>query len=59
LIPTDVSDGEQVERAFAQILEDPHRIDVLTNSADTVARKQPPDFAAIDRIIDTNPKGTI
>ena len=57
--PTDVSDGGQVERVFAKILDEHGRIDVLVNNAGVTAGGQPIDFSTIDRIIDTNLKGTL
>lgn len=57
--PTDISDGGQVERVFARILEEHGRIDVLVNNAGVTAGRQPIDFAMIDRIIDINLKGTM
>ena len=57
--PTDVSDSKQVERTFAKILEDHGRIDVLVNNAGVTSGGRPVDFATIDRIIDTNLKGTL
>jgi len=57
--PTDVSDSKQVERTFAKILEDHGRIDVLVNNAGVTSGGRPVDVATIDRIIDTNLKGTL
>lgn len=57
--PTDVSDGDRVERSFAKILDAHGRIDVLINNAGVTAGKSPVDFAMIDRVIDTNLKGTM
>lgn len=57
--PTDVSDGGQVERVFAKILEEHGRIDILINNAGLTGGQQPTDFALIDQIIDTNLKGTM
>jgi len=57
--PTDVSDSKQVERTFAEILEDHGKIDVLVNNAGVTSGGRPIDFAMIDRIIDTNLKGTL
>ena len=57
--PTDVSDSKAVERTFAKILEDHGKIDVLVNNAGVTTGGQPIDFAMIDRIIDTNLKGTL
>ncbi len=55
----DVSDSKEVERGFARILEDHGKIDVLVNNAGVTAGGQPIDNAMIDRIIDTNLKGTL
>ena len=57
--PTDVSDSKSVERTFAKILEDHGKIDVLVNNAGVTTGGRPVDFAMIDRIIDTNLKGTL
>jgi 3-oxoacyl-[acyl-carrier protein] reductase len=57
--PTDVSDGEQVRRTFARILVEHGRIDVLVNNAGVTGANQPVDLDLIDRIIDTNLKGTL
>lgn len=57
--PTDVSDSEQVEKTFASILESYGKIDVLVNNAGVTTGGQPIDFAMIDRVIDTNLKGTM
>lgn len=72
--PTDVSNGEQVEQTFAAILEQHGRIDVLINNAGVTEAKAPAvrsdatdasdeeipvDHAEIDRVIDTNLKGTM
>lgn len=57
--PTDVSDSGQVERVFKKILAEHNTIDVLINNAGVTVGKQPVDFAMIDRIIDTNLKGTM
>jgi len=57
--PTDVTDGDQVEQTFAEILEDHGTIDVLVNNAGVTTGGRPVDFAMIDRIIDTNLKGTM
>jgi NAD(P)-dependent dehydrogenase (short-subunit alcohol dehydrogenase family) len=57
--PIDVSAGGQVKQAFAKIVQEHGRIDVLVNNAGVTAGGQPIDFAMIDRIIDTNLKGTI
>jgi uncharacterized protein len=57
--PTDVSDSKQVERTFARILEDHGQIDVLVNNAGVTSGGQPVDVSVIDRIIDTNLKGTL
>ena len=72
LYPTDVSDGEQVERTFAMILEEHGRIDVLINNAGVTEGKAPAvnnaditeerasvDRTVIDRVIDTNLKGSM
>ncbi|HEY88579.1 MAG TPA: SDR family oxidoreductase [Thermoflexia bacterium] len=57
--PTDVSDSQAVERTFAKILEEHGKIDVLVNNAGVTTGGRPIDFAMIDRIIDTNLKGTL
>jgi len=57
--PTDVSDSKQVEQTFRKILEDHGKIDVLVNNAGVTTGGRPIDFAMIDRIIDTNLKGTL
>jgi NAD(P)-dependent dehydrogenase (short-subunit alcohol dehydrogenase family) len=57
--PTDVTDSDQVEQTFAEILEDHGRIDILVNNAGVTTGGKPVDFAMIDRIIDTNLKGTM
>jgi NAD(P)-dependent dehydrogenase (short-subunit alcohol dehydrogenase family) len=57
--PTDVSDGGQVERVFAAILQEHGRIDVLVNNAGITGGRKAVDFALIDQIIDTNLKGTL
>ncbi len=57
--PTDVSDSKAVERTFAEILEVHGKIDVLVNNAGVTTGGRPIDFAMIDRIIDTNLKGTL
>ncbi len=57
--PTDVSDSGQVERVFEKIVTEHNRIDILINNAGVAAGKQPVDFAMIDRVIDTNLKGTM
>ncbi len=57
--PTDVTDSSQVEHTFADILEDYGRIDVLVNNAGVTTGGKPVDVAMIDRIIDTNLKGTM
>lgn len=72
--PTDVSNGEQVERTFAKILDEHKRIDVLINNAGVTEGKAPAvrsdnadvtegearvDCALIDRVIDTNLKGAM
>ena len=56
---TDVSDPKQVERTFGEILENHGKIDVLVNNAGITTGGRPIDFAMIDRIIDTNLKGTL
>jgi len=57
--PVDVSDPPSVERTFAKILEEHAKIDVLVNNAGVTTGGQPVDYAMIDRIIDTNLKGTL
>ncbi|MCD6290671.1 MAG: SDR family oxidoreductase [Anaerolineae bacterium] len=58
--PTDVADSGQVERTFAEILEEHGRIDVLINNAGiTTPGRDIVDFATVDQVIDTNLKGTI
>jgi len=57
--PIDVSDSKAVERTFAEILEEHGKIDVLVNNAGVTTGGRPIDFAMIDRIIDTNLKGTL
>jgi NAD(P)-dependent dehydrogenase (short-subunit alcohol dehydrogenase family) len=57
--PTDVTDSDQVAASFDQILEDHGRIDVLVNNAGVTTGGKPVDFEMIDRVIDTNLKGTM
>jgi 3-oxoacyl-[acyl-carrier protein] reductase len=57
--PTDVSDSGQVDRVFEKILTEHNTIDILINNAGVTVGKQLVDFGMIDRIIDTNLKGTM
>jgi 3-oxoacyl-[acyl-carrier protein] reductase len=59
--PTDVSDAKQVKMSFAAILEKYPAIDVLINNASVLnhAKFGEVDFEIIDRVIDTNLKGTM
>lgn len=59
--PTDVSDASQVKDTFAAILAAHPQIDVLINNAGVLNRAQfgDEDFEVIDRVIDTNLKGTM
>ena len=57
--PTDVSSGEQVERAFTRILSEHGKIDILINNAGITGGRQPLDYGLVDRIIDTNLKGAM
>lgn len=59
--PTDVSDAKQVKETFKTILRKHRTIDVLINNAGVThpARFGEEDFETIDRVIDTNLKGTM
>jgi len=59
--PTDVSDAKQVKESFRAILRKHPAIDVLINNAGIThpARFGEEDFETIDRVIDTNLKGTM
>jgi len=57
--PCDVTDKTAVGATFEAILAEAGGIDVLVNNAGVVAGGGPVDFDLIDRVIDTNLKGTM
>jgi len=59
VMPTDVTDEDQVQRLTARTLERFGRIDVLVNSVGVIARTPVPDIAAVDwdALMRTNLKG--
>ncbi|MGF1450502.1 MAG: SDR family oxidoreductase [Opitutales bacterium] len=57
--PLDVSDAAAVEVASRRVQSDHGRVDVLINNAGVTTGGQPEDAETVDRIIDTNLKGTM
>lgn len=55
----DVTDSDAVGEVFQQIVADHGRVDVLVNNAGVTSSRENVDAALIDRIIDTNLKGTL